>query len=104
VILNFVILAAATALVDETYYDRTLPRERQPQWKSRWLRLVGIERHGRGEWLTAISRPALAIIKLPVLLIIVFYFLFFAWVISLNATISTFLTELYEFQPYQLGE
>lgn len=102
-ILNAVGLILLLAFVDETYYNRSLPASQQPRWKNRLLRLVGIERHPRGTFLRSIMRPAIAITKLPVLLIVIYYLLNFAWIIGVNATISTWLTGFYGFGYKSLG-
>lgn len=90
-------------LMDETYYDRTLSQEEQPEWKSRFLRIIGIERRPRGTFLRSTTRPFIASSKIPVALIVVYYFLNFAWIIGVNATISTWLTTFYGFTPKGLG-
>lgn len=94
-------------LMDETIYNRALPRDQQPIPKSRWLRLVGWEqwrnRHSRMTFTQAFMRPIIAVSKLPVALCTVYYFLNFAWVIGVNATISIWLTSIYKFTPYNLG-
>lgn len=93
--------------MDETIYNRSLPRDQQPVPKSRLLRLVGVEqwrsRHSRQTFSQAIMRPIIAISKLPVLLSTIYYFLNFAWIIGVNATISIWLTTFYKFTPYNLG-
>ncbi|KAI4194077.1 MAG: hypothetical protein LQ350_007986 [Teloschistes chrysophthalmus] len=94
-------------LMDETIYNRNIPRDRQPVPKSRLMRLVGVEqwrsRHQRQSFGQAIMRPIVAISKLPVLLVTIYYFLNFAWIIGVNATISIWLTSIYKFTPYNLG-
>lgn len=94
-------------LMDETIYNRNLPRDQQPIPKSRWLRLIGLEqwrsRHSRMTFTQAFMRPIIAVSKLPVALCTIFYFLNFAWVIGVNATISIWLTSIYKFTPYNLG-
>ena len=94
-------------LMDETIYNRNSTRNQQPVPKSRLLRLVGVEqwrsRHLRQTFLQALMRPLIAISKLPVLLCTVYYFLNFAWIIGVNATISIWLTTFYKFTPYNLG-
>lgn len=53
---------------------------------------------------SVVLQPIFAITKIPVLLIVVYYFLNFAWVISVNTTISIWLTNFYGFNPKNLGE
>ena len=89
---------------DETYYNRASPLEHQDARKSRWARLLGIERLPRSTLLDSVSRPVVAISKIPVLLVVMYYFLNFAWIIGVNATISTWLTEFYGFNPKELGK
>jgi len=103
-ILNYIGFILMLLFVDETYYDRRLPQEKQPVWRSRWLRLIGIERHGRYSVVEALSRPLVAISKLPVVVITIFYFLNFAWTIGVNATLATWLAKHYHFNGKQTGE
>ncbi|KAI4097713.1 MAG: hypothetical protein LQ339_006692 [Xanthoria mediterranea] len=94
-------------LADETIYNRNLPQEQQTPPKSRLMRLIGVEqwrsRHDRQTFWQAVMRPVVAISKVPVLLCTIYYFLNFAWVIGVNATISIWLTDAYGFTPYNLG-
>lgn len=93
--------------VDETIYNRRLDPSQQIPPKSRLLRLIGVEqwksRHTRQTFVQAIMRPIVAIGKVPVLLCTIYYFLNFAWIIGVNATISIWLTNIYGFTPYNLG-
>lgn len=93
--------------LDETYYDRRLPEEKQPPQRSRMLRLVGIEqyqsRHLRNTFLESMMRPVKVILK-PTVFISTIYFLFtFAWVVGINTTLSIFIGPLYHFGPKQIG-
>ena len=96
------------AFMDETIYNRNIPSSKQTPPKSRLLRLIGTEqwksRHNRQTFVQALMRPVIAISKVPVLLCTIYYFLNFAWVIGVNATISIWLTSIYKFTPYNLGE
>jgi hypothetical protein len=93
--------------MDETYYDRTIPRDQQPARRSRILRLIGVEqwksRDQRNTFLQAISRPAIVITKIPVLLTTLYYVFTFGWVIGLNATTGVFLHTVYHFGPQNSG-
>jgi len=93
--------------MDETIYNRNLPRDQQAVPKPRVLRIIGIEqwrsRHLRQTFLQALLRPVVAISKIPVLLCTIYYFLNFAWIIGVNATVSLWLTTIYNFTPYNLG-
>lgn len=89
------------SFMDETYYDRKIPQNMQPSRKSRMLRLIGVEqwhsREQRNTFLQAMSRPAIAITKIPVILVTLYYVFTFGWVIGLNATTGIFLQEIYHF-------
>ncbi|RMX97195.1 hypothetical protein D0868_10774 [Hortaea werneckii] len=102
-ILNYVGLLLIMAFADETLFDRRLPANQQPAWRSRPLRLVGVERHGTYNVIESCCRPFVAIFKLPVLIITVFYFLNFAWTIGVNATLATWLAKYYHFDGKQTG-
>ena len=102
-----VALILIVSFMDETFYDRKIPRDQQPVRKSRILRVVGVEqfhsRHQRNTFLQAISRPAIAITKIPVILITLYYVFTFGWVIGLNATTGVFLKTVYHFGPESSG-
>ncbi|KAI7349677.1 MFS general substrate transporter [Hortaea werneckii] len=100
-ILNYVGLLLIILFADETFFDRRLPANQQPAWRSRPLRLVGVERHGTYNMIESCCRPFVAIFKLPVLIITVFYFLNFAWTIGVNATLATWLAKYYHFDGKQ---
>ncbi|KAI7347544.1 MFS general substrate transporter [Hortaea werneckii] len=100
-ILNYVGLLLIILFADETLFDRRLPANQQPAWRSRPLRLVGVEKHGTYKVVESCCRPFVAIFKLPVLMITVFYFLNFAWTIGVNATLATWLARYYHFDGKQ---
>ncbi|KAL8707412.1 MAG: hypothetical protein Q9220_007557 [cf. Caloplaca sp. 1 TL-2023] len=89
--------------VDETLFDRSAPAIPQGNY---FGRLVGIQQ-ARGwkhrSFLGSISRPLVAVTKIPVLVILVYYFLNFAWVIGVNTTVAIWLTNIYGFTPRDLG-
>lgn len=97
------------AFADETFYDRQIPADQQPERRSRLLRLVGVEqwktRHQRSSFGRALLRPFVVVFKLPVFLSFLYYVFTFAWVIGLNTQISVFLTnpKLYAFNDKDLG-
>lgn len=102
-----VCLIAVVILMDETYYNRSIRMEDQPQRKSRLMRLIGTEqfksRAQRSSFKEAIMRPLKVIVK-PTVTISCFYYLFtFAWVVGINTTLSIFLTPLYNFEALQIG-
>lgn len=93
--------------VRETYYDRTIPADRQPstgniitgnigiaQWKSRRLRNSARQ---------AAMRVVSVILKPVVLLTSIFYMLTFAWAVGINTTLAMFLGPAYGFGLKQTG-
>ena len=100
-------LVAVALLGEETYYNRHLSIEKQPQRQSRFFRLIGVEqwrsRHLRDGFAESMTR-ALRTIARPVVLLADFYYMCtFAWVVGINATLALFLTSLYGFGPRQTG-
>lgn len=114
-------------LLDEPLYDRSIPEGQRYPRKSRWSRIFGIEQwKSRRErsLVQSCGRFLWAITRIPVLLTVIFYFLNFAWVwfktstdalertsaltplqvISVNTTVSIWLTSFYGFNPKDLGE
>ncbi|KPI38023.1 putative MFS-type transporter [Cyphellophora attinorum] len=93
--------------VEETYYDRRLPIESQPDRGSRISRLIGLSqwrsRHLRNTFGQAMLRPIKVLIKPTVFLSSFYYLLTFAWVVGINTTLAIFLTPLYNFGPLQIG-
>ena len=108
--LNAVCWILALAFLDETYYNRQIPTDKQATKKSRLLRLLGTEqwksRHDRSTLGRALLRPFLAIVKIPVLISFAYYTFTFAWVVGLNTQISVFLTNpsLYAFDDKDVGQ
>ncbi|RQM04605.1 hypothetical protein DH86_00004346 [Scytalidium sp. 3C] len=100
-------LIMAIMLVDETYYDRRIPADKQPEKKSRLMRLIGVEqfrtRHLRNTFGQAVMRPVRVFLKPTVFLSTVYYCFTFAWVVGINTTLSIFVTPLYNFGPKQIG-
>jgi MFS family permease len=101
-------LIAIILFVDETYYDRRIPPESQPPRGSRMMRMIGISqwrsRHLRNTFSQAMSRPFIALSKIPVAIAAFYYLITFAWVVGINTTLSIFLGPLYEFGPRQIGK
>ncbi|KAL9603196.1 MAG: hypothetical protein Q9179_002297 [Wetmoreana sp. 5 TL-2023] len=100
-------LIAVIALLDETFYDRQIHPSKQAPRASRLLRLLGVEqwrsRYLRNTFWQAMSR-ALKTIANPVVFITDFYYACtFAWVVAINATLTLFVTPLYNFGPKQIG-
>ena len=92
--------------LDETLFDRTIPAEERVPRGSHVSRLFGIEQAKswkQRSFLQSMTRPVIAVSRIPVLLTIIFYFLNFAWVIGVNTTIAIWLTNFYGFSPRDLG-
>lgn len=95
--------------LDEPQFCRKQPVERyNPPRGSRISRLLGIEQWKRarldGRTATqAIVNPLVALTKIPVILILVYYFLVVAWLVGFNSTISVWLNNYYGFTYVGLG-
>lgn len=100
-------LIAVVVWGDETYYNRRLPVEKQPQPRSHLLRLIGVEqwrsRHLHDGFREAMLRAFKTIARPVVLLANLYYLCTFAWVVGINATLALFLISLYDFGPKQTG-
>lgn len=101
------IALVAVFFMDETLYDRSIIESQRAPRGTYLERLTGVAQarsfHQRS--LTqSLMRPVIAIGKLPVLLVLVYYFLNFAWVIGVNTTVSIWLTEYYHFTPRGIGK
>ncbi|KAJ3476576.1 hypothetical protein NLG97_g9087 [Lecanicillium saksenae] len=89
--------------LDETLFDRRSPPASRG---SRVSRLLGIQQ--AKDWKNrslseCLARPLVALTKIPILLILAYYFLNFAWVIGVNTTIAIWLTSIYGFTTMGLG-
>jgi len=95
-----------TVFLDETLFDHSVPAaERVPRGPYIW-RLLGVEQAkswNQRSLSECLMRPVVAITKLPVLMVIVYYFLNFAWVIGVNTTISIWLTDYFDFTLRGIG-
>ena len=107
-IMSGLCLGGIALFLDETYYDRRIPLDKQPQRKSRILRVIGIEqyrsRHLRNTFTQALMRPTQVISKPTVFISTIYSALYFPWAIGINNTLSIFLGPLYKFGPKQIGE
>ncbi|KAL8822815.1 MAG: hypothetical protein Q9191_006456 [Dirinaria sp. TL-2023a] len=90
-------------LLDETLFDRNAPTVPRGSYFSRLLGIQQAKSWRQRSLLRSLSRPLITITKLPVLIILVYYFLNFAWVIGVNTTVAIWLTNLYGFSPRDLG-
>jgi MFS family permease len=92
--------------LDEPLYDRSIQESEQVLKRAHWQRVIGLEQlksRKQRSFTQSCGRLFWAICRLPVFLIIVFYFLNFAWVISVNTSISILLVNAYNFNPLNLG-
>ncbi|KAK0263112.1 hypothetical protein LTR35_017611 [Friedmanniomyces endolithicus] len=105
-ILGGIALILTVCFLDETLYARSISQLERVLNGSRIQRLVGIGQARslhRRSLTESLMRPIVCIIKLPVLLTIIYYFLNFAWVIGVNTTVSIWLTQFYGFTPQGIG-
>ena len=104
------IVALVLILVcDETWYSRSKRAGPRGPRRGRISRLLGIAqwsvmRASGASFVRALSRPVIALSKVPVLLCVIYYFINFAWVIGVNATTSVWLSSLYGFNGKSLGK
>ncbi|GAB1205253.1 hypothetical protein APSETT445_003926 [Aspergillus pseudonomiae] len=89
--------------LDESLFDRKHPPSSRGSYISR---LTGV--HQAKDWehkslIQCLALPVIAITKIPVLTILVYYFLNFAWVIGVNTTIGIWLTNIYGFSTRGIG-
>ena len=89
--------------LDETLFDRNNPPVGQGSYINRLLGIQQAKTWKQRSLLESFSRPLVVLTKLPVLTILVYYFLNFAWVIGVNTTVAIWLTNLYGFTPRDLG-
>ena len=96
--------------VDETLFDRTnsnMTASVTAAQSPRWKKLLGISQIKYSRFHRSFSQIAmqipLAMTKIPVLLVVVFYFLNFAWVIGVNTTLGLWLTNFYGFNTKDFG-
>ncbi|KAJ5168551.1 MFS transporter [Penicillium canariense] len=88
--------------LDETLLDRRNP----PSSRGSYIaRLIGIRQAQTPskDFVQCMARPVVAITKIPVLTILIYYFLNFAWVIGVNTTIGIWLTNIYQFSTRGIG-
>ncbi|KAK9458910.1 major facilitator superfamily domain-containing protein [Lipomyces oligophaga] len=95
-ILSGIGLILVTLFVDETFYDRTIPPEKQPARGTRVERVLGIaqwrSRHLRNSFKDAYMRTVKTATRMPVIIGFCYYMLTFAWVVGINTTLALFLT------------
>ncbi|KAH8431081.1 putative MFS transporter [Aspergillus melleus] len=90
-------------LLDETLFER---KGQQVPRGSYFARLTGaqqVQLWRQRSFLQCVMRPIVAITKIPVLIVLIFYFLSFAWVIGVNTTIGIWLTNDYGFSTRGIG-
>ncbi|KAJ5495962.1 MFS transporter [Penicillium diatomitis] len=92
----------AVFFLDETLFDRTEPSSPRGSFLAR---LAGIQqaKSPSKDFVKCMTRPLVAVTKIPVVTILVYYFLNFAWVIGVNTTIGIWLTNYYHFLPRDIG-
>lgn len=93
----------AIFFLDETLFNRKSPHPSRGSYISR---LVGFQqaKAPSKDFAQCMARPVVAITKIPVLIILIYYFLNFAWVIGVNTTIGIWLTNFYQFSARGIGK
>lgn len=89
--------------LDETLFDRKAPPSARGSRVGRLMCISHTKDWGRRSFLECMARPVVAITKIPVLTILIYYFLNFAWVIGVNTTISIWLVHFYKFNTKEIG-
>ncbi|KAJ5923773.1 MFS transporter [Penicillium verhagenii] len=89
--------------LDETLFDRKNPPVSRGTYVSRLVGTHQAQSFQQKSFIDCISRPAVAITKLPVFTILVYYFLNSAWVVGVNTTISIWLSNKYGFSIQSIG-
>lgn len=89
--------------LDETLFDRKNPPSSRGSYISRLIGVQQARAPSRG-FVQSMARPVVAITKIPVLTILIYYFLNFAWVIGVNTTIGIWLTNIYHFSMREIGK
>ncbi|KAL8951242.1 MAG: hypothetical protein Q9222_002770 [Ikaeria aurantiellina] len=89
--------------LDETLFDRNAPAIPRGTYFKRLLGIQQAKGWQHRSLVESLSRPLVTITKIPVLIILVYYFLNFAWVIGVNTTVAIWLTNIYGFSPRGLG-
>lgn len=92
----------AVFFLDETLFDRKNPPPSRGLYLSR---LAGVQqaKAPSKDFVQCMARPVVAITKIPVLTILIYYFLNFAWVIGVNTTIGIWLSNFYHFSARGIG-
>lgn len=88
--------------IDETLFDRKAPPSSRG---TLFTRLFGIQqaKSPHRSFVQCMARPVVAVTKIPVLTILIYYFLNFAWVIGVNTTIGIWLSSIYKFSTREIG-
>jgi MFS family permease len=89
--------------LDETLFDRKSPPSSRESYISRLVGFQQVKAQSK-DFAQCMARPGVAITKIPVLTILIYYFLNFAWVIGVNTTIGIWLTNFYQFSTRGIGE
>lgn len=90
-------------LLDETLFDRKGQQTPRGSYLARLTGAQQVQLWHRRSFLQCVMRPIVAITKIPVLIVLIFYFLSFAWVIGVNTTIGIYLTNDYGFSTRGIG-
>lgn len=89
--------------LDETLFDRDGPSIPRGSYPSRLFGVQQAKGWKQRSLIRSFERPLIAVTKVPVVTILVYYFLNFAWVIGVNTTAAIWLQENYGFTSQGLG-
>ena len=90
-------------ILDETLFDRKSPLPSRGSYLGRLTGSHQAKAWPQRSFMQCMARPVVAITKIPVLTILIYYFLNFAWVIGVNTTIGIWLTNIYKFSTLGIG-
>ncbi|KAJ5226038.1 MFS transporter [Penicillium chermesinum] len=88
--------------MDETLFNRKDIAVRRGSCLSRLIRARTTRRQPKS-FTRCMMRPVVAITKVPVLVIMIYYFLNSAWVVGVNTTIGIWLSDIYGFSTKAIG-
>lgn len=91
-------------ILDETIFTRNGYQIPRGSYLARLTGAQQVQAWCHRSFLQCVMRPIVAITKIPVLAVLIFYFLSFAWVIGVNTTIGIWLTNDYGFGTRGIGQ
>ena len=90
--------------IDESLFHRKSPPTSRGSYVSRITGVAQARSWRQKSFTSCMARPIVAITKIPVFMVMIYYFLNFAWVIGVNTTIGIWLSEIYGFSTRGIGK